>query len=106
MDLFLETTDLRNLVDEVTAILQPLTEAKRLTVSMGVDNVGALVADPGKLRQILVNLLSNAIKFTPYGGHVTIAAHRLPTEMEVSVTDTGIGIPESGLGHIFDEFHQ
>jgi signal transduction histidine kinase len=74
-------------------------------------------ADPARLKQILYNLLSNAIKFTPEGGQVTIAARRAGGAQgsrgaggqqytEVSVTDSGIGIPAGHLERIFEEFEQ
>ena len=55
---------------------------------------------------MLLNLVSNAIKFTPEGGRVTIAARRLSDAVEISVTDTGIGIADSDCEHIFEEFRQ
>src|SRR5207245_2591835 len=65
-----------------------------------------MLADAGKVKQMLLNLVSNAIKFTPEGGSVTIGAVRIKETIEISVTDTGIGISESDLKSIFREFHQ
>jgi signal transduction histidine kinase len=64
------------------------------------------VADAGKLRQMLLNLVSNAVKFTPEGGQVTIGARRLSDSVEISVSDTGIGIAEFEFEHLFEEFRQ
>jgi len=55
---------------------------------------------------MLLNLVSNAVKFTPEGGRVTIGAQRLPNTVEISVSDTGIGIAESEFEHLFEEFRQ
>jgi PAS domain S-box-containing protein len=67
-------------------------------------------ADARKLKQILFNLLSNAAKFTPDGGGITVAAQfsddHPPSFVEISVTDTGIGIPAEFLGKIFEPFFQ
>jgi signal transduction histidine kinase len=63
-------------------------------------------ADLGKLKQMLINLVSNAVKFTPAGGRVTISVHRAAEAVEISVTDTGIGIDESDRKHLFEEFRQ
>ena len=63
-------------------------------------------ADPEKLRQILLNLLSNAVKFTPEGGKVTVAARAVDGMVEVSVTDTGIGIAPEDCEAVFEEFRQ
>ncbi|MCO6493261.1 MAG: response regulator [Phaeodactylibacter sp.] len=66
--------------------------------------------DPERLLQIVHNLLSNAVKFTPSGGKVTLRADRVKPHdlpyLYLSVADTGAGIPEEDLPHIFDRFHQ
>jgi signal transduction histidine kinase len=55
---------------------------------------------------MLLNLVSNAVKFTPQNGRITIGAARLPEAVEISVSDTGIGIAESDREHLFEEFRQ
>jgi CheY-like chemotaxis protein/anti-sigma regulatory factor (Ser/Thr protein kinase) len=65
-----------------------------------------VIADVVKLRQMILNLVSNAIKFTPDGGAVTIHASRVGDHLEISVSDTGIGIAEQDIGRIFKEFQQ
>jgi CheY-like chemotaxis protein/anti-sigma regulatory factor (Ser/Thr protein kinase) len=65
-----------------------------------------MVADPGKLKQMLLNLVSNGIKFTPSGGRVKIAGRRDDKTIEIAVTDTGIGLSEADLALIFQEFKQ
>jgi signal transduction histidine kinase len=64
-----------------------------------------VLADALRFRQIVTNLISNALKFTHEGG-VTIRLLALPSEVEVSVLDTGIGIPPAALQYVFDEFSQ
>ena len=68
--------------------------------------LGAFSADELKFKQILLNLLSNAVKFTPDGGTVSLAAKRIEGAIEVSVTDTGVGIAPQDQAIIFDEFRQ
>ena len=64
-------------------------------------------ADERKLKQILYNLLSNAVKFTPDGGRVELAARGMEGQgVEITVTDTGIGLPEDDLKRIFQPFEQ
>lgn len=63
-------------------------------------------ADPHRLVQILVNLLSNAIKFSPVGGKITVSARRNETNIEISVTDEGRGIPKEMTKVIFNRFQQ
>ena len=91
---------------EVLDIAEPLAARKSIRLSADAEGAGDLVADAGKLRQMLLNLLSNAIKFTPDGGKVTITARRLPQSVEIAVADTGIGISEADRGRVFHEFQQ
>ena len=65
-----------------------------------------MLADAGKLKQMLLNLVSNAIKFTPESGTVTIAVKQVQDSVEFSVADTGIGIAPADQATIFKEFHQ
>ena len=101
-----ETVRVANVVDDVISVAQPLAAKKQLTVSKQVSSNIVLIADAGKLKQMLLNLVSNAIKFTPEGGTVTIAAKQLPQTLEISVADTGIGISAADQGRIFEEFQQ
>ena len=97
------------------ALGDALLEAKRLvtdraaeagvTLTSDIDqSVGWIDADPRKVRQILLNLLSNAVKFTPHGGRVDLRASMSNGNYEISVVDTGIGIPPADQDSIFDEF--
>ena len=63
-------------------------------------------ADPHRLRQVLENLVSNAIKFTPEGGRVEVAIEQHGERLGFRVTDTGIGIDEADLGHLFDRMYR
>jgi CheY-like chemotaxis protein/anti-sigma regulatory factor (Ser/Thr protein kinase) len=76
-----------------------------LTVDCAAD-IGAGEADPGMLRQVLLNLLSNAVKFTPGGGEVSLVARRDGYDLTIDVEDSGIGIAEEDIDHVFDEFYQ
>ena len=77
----------------------------RLELAVGAD-VGDLVGDERKIKQILLNLLSNAVKFTPEGGRVGVRAEQANGTVEVSVSDTGIGISPEDQEAIFEEFRQ
>ena len=97
---------LEPLVDVCLKTVEPMLAGGVVTL---VRNLGAdlppLVTDAEKLKQILFNLISNAAKFTETGT-IEIAAACIGDEMEISVTDTGIGIPPESLDSIFEEFHQ
>ena len=70
------------------------------------DQLGQFVGDERKIRQVLLNLLSNAVKFTPEGGRITIRAAPADGGVEISVSDTGIGIAPEDQEAIFQEFRQ
>ncbi len=69
-------------------------------------DLGVIVADERKFKQILLNLLSNAVKFTPDGGRVAVDASRAGGAVQVSVADTGIGIAPQDQEAVFEEFRQ
>lgn len=82
-------------------------QAERKGILLVADATPGLVrVDPKMLRQVLANLLSNAVKFTPEGGRVDVRVRRDGTDFVVSVSDTGIGIPEEARSRIFEEFFQ
>jgi PAS domain S-box-containing protein len=69
-------------------------------------DAGLACADEPRIVQVLVNLIGNALKFTPRGGRVRVAADRVGSELQCSVTDTGPGVPAEQLAHLFDRFWQ
>jgi CheY-like chemotaxis protein len=69
-------------------------------------NQDIVSADSARLQQVVWNLLTNAIKFTPKGGQVQVLLQRVNSHLELSVSDTGIGIPANYLPHVFDRFSQ
>jgi PAS domain S-box-containing protein len=110
MDLFLETFNLRHMLDEAVATVLPLiTKNENKLETDFPDDLGTVRVDLTKLRQALFNLLSNAAKFTE-GGVVTLAAEKERRHgaewLKLSVTDTGIGIREDKLEAVFEEFSQ
>ena len=64
------------------------------------------MTDPDRIEQVLVILLDNASRYTPKGGTITISARNAKEKIQLSVTDTGCGIPESDLPHIFERFYK
>jgi len=94
------------LEDAVTLVRE---RAGRHGIALDVDidpTLGELVGDERKVKQVLLNLLSNAVKFTPEGGRISLKARRTDGAVEISVTDTGIGIAPEDQAAIFDEFRQ
>lgn len=104
--------DLRVLLRDVTAIFQPLADAKNLTLMCrpSPELADGYVGDPVRLRQIVTNLVSNAIKFTKHGT-VTVDARLSPIaagnpRVEIVVSDTGVGIPKESMSTLFDVYIQ
>ena len=78
-----------------------------VTLDIDVDDrLGECIGDERKIKQILLNLLSNAVKFTPEGGRISITANKTDNGAEISVCDSGIGIPPPEQAMIFEEFRQ
>ena len=79
----------------------------RITLTVQVaDDVGTIEADELRFKQVVLNLLSNAVKFTPDGGRVSVRAYRDGTDLTLTVTDTGIGVPPEDQERIFESFQQ
>jgi len=105
MDLFLETFDVRTMVDEVMATARPLAQKNENRLELEAGAVGTMHADLTKMRQMLLNLLSNACKFTSKGT-VALAVGRTGDDIEFRVSDTGIGLTPEQQGRLFEAFAQ
>ncbi len=100
-------TDLRLLLTESLAVVQPAAAARRIDLSASLgDQPLTVIGDATRLQQIVWNLLQNAIKFTPEGGHVALRLERSPEQARIIVSDTGQGIAPEVLPHIFERFWQ
>ena len=106
MNLYPERIALTESFQIALSTLEPLAKAKAITIDSDSPPGLHLVADPVKLKQMLLNLLSNAIKFTPHGGRVSMHARQVESWIEIAVTDTGIGIADADLSRLFREFQQ
>ena len=108
MTLLSETVNLRKLLSDVVALLKPQFDDKHLDLVLHTeeDVPETIVTDGEKLRQIVINFLSNAVKFTDSGGATIRLASGDSLPVDISVSDTGIGIPENKLGLVFEAFKQ
>ncbi len=99
--------DLSPLLYEVADEVSPLAREAGLVVRVDVPpHLPPLRGSPEQLRMVIRNLLDNAIKYTPAGGVITVAAEAADGAVQVTVRDSGIGIPEEALPHIFDRFYR
>jgi signal transduction histidine kinase/CheY-like chemotaxis protein len=95
-----------DVVAEVLGVVEPLARERGIVLEAKVGPTIRIMADPGRLKQILLNLLSNAIKFTNDGGQVHVSARRQGALVRFEVTDTGIGIAAEDQKRLFVEFQQ
>jgi PAS domain S-box-containing protein len=114
LELQLADCDLSQILDHALQTCAEELVARRLTLieDLAVEGGrGRLMADAPRLTQVFWNLLKNAIKFTPEGGTIALRARRLPVgggpeRIAVEVADTGAGIPQEEIPHVFDAFEQ
>src|SRR3989441_2850247 len=107
VSLQLEVADLAAILGARAEVARAAAAAKGITLDVRLDATPAPVrGDPARLSQVFENLLSNAVKFTSEGGCVRLALERADGHAQVTVSDTGIGIPARVLPDIFDQFQQ
>ena len=106
MDVELEPIELEPLLEEAINQIRPLADAKPLELILDPTPGIWIRADRRRFLQVMLNLLSNAIKFTGPGGSVRVTGARAGRTAEISVIDTGIGIPAQEQNRIFEEFTQ
>src|SRR5882672_2544203 len=99
--------DLCAVIEAAVDAVRPASEAKDIQFETALDAEACTVSgDANRLQQIFWNLFSNAIKFTPAGGRVSVALKRVEDRVQVSVSDSGVGITPEFLPYIFDRFRQ
>jgi signal transduction histidine kinase len=96
--------DLNAIVDEAVHAAEPSARAKSIALTVELDELPEIRGDRARLAQVLDNFVSNAIKFTPMGGSVTVQTCIWPGEIEIVVSDTGMGIPANELPRLFERF--
>ncbi|MEZ4415636.1 MAG: ATP-binding protein [Gemmatimonadota bacterium] len=99
----LEAVDLAELAEQVWAETLEGTERR---ISFSVEGAGVAWADQRAVEQIFANLFSNALRYTPDGGQVRLVIRPGPERLQVSVSDTGSGIPPESLPRIFERFYR
>jgi two-component system phosphate regulon sensor histidine kinase PhoR len=102
-----EKVNLNILAQEVIAQLKPFTLKREVSVNLESDpNLPLITADKERIRQVITNLLHNAIKFTPKGGKIVVSTILNGDSTNLSISDTGVGITEEDLPHVFERFYK
>jgi len=103
----LHQVSLGSIVEAAVDSARPSADVKGIRLKAILSSNSDIVsADSARLQQVVWNLLTNAIKFTPKGGQVQVLLQRVNSHLELSVSDTGVGIPANYLPHVFDRFSQ
>lgn len=106
-DLEMSDVDMRSLLQNVVEKFAPQADKAGVTLRVDVPNgLPAIVGDGDRLGQAFSNLVDNALKFTPSNGRVLLSAQEAGAGIEVSVADTGSGVPNEALPRLFDRFYQ
>ncbi|HET9880761.1 MAG TPA: ATP-binding protein, partial [Candidatus Binatia bacterium] len=107
MELELTSFDMPLAIENARTFVRERATKHGIKLDVMIDQrLGEYFGDERKIKQILLNLLSNAVKFTPEGGQISINARQLNGSVQISVSDTGVGIAPEDQARIFEEFRQ
>ncbi len=106
----IELNDLHGLIDKMILLVSPQTKAKKIDIKRQFDHdIGQVLMDSGKMKQVILNLLSNAVDFSPEGGKIVLVTKNCtekgkPEVIHIEIKDNGPGIPPSHIDSIFDPY--
>src|SRR5690606_14992248 len=96
----------RGLLEHTALACLPAAESRRITLEVDAADAPLILVDPDRMLQVLGNLVSNALRHTPDGGNVWLTANGEKDRVLLRVRDSGSGIPEEDLPHIFERFYR
>jgi two-component system OmpR family sensor kinase len=106
MPLEIKKVNLTQVIEEVLRTAKAAAEGKDIVLSSFLQDVIILDGDEERLKRLFMNLVDNAVKYTRRNGKIVVAAHKEEGFANITVSDTGIGIPDDELSYIFDRFYQ
>lgn len=106
MKLDVQEVDLSALIGSAVGLYEHVAEEKSVAIQVSIPERIAIRGDPRRLRQAVANLLDNAVKYTPAGGRIEVSAQPEPRGVQISVRDTGIGIPADEVPKIWDRLYR
>jgi signal transduction histidine kinase len=103
----IEHLNFSEIIERSIDLLQPQAEDKNISLQVTVDDQFPLIdGNKSSIEALFINLISNAIKFTPSDGLISITLKKHSKEIEIKVSDTGIGIEDKDLNHLFEKFYR
>lgn len=102
----LQQTPLDASIRRASALLAERAAAKEITITLPTATLSPVMADQGRLEQVLVNLLDNAVKFTPKGGRVAVMVSDEGEYLRIAVQDSGMGVPPESIPRLFERFYR
>ncbi|MDD4860446.1 MAG: ATP-binding protein [Candidatus Omnitrophica bacterium] len=98
--------DLSLLIESVTTNMKKVAERKNVRISLEVKKYVEVIGDEKELRQLFLNILDNAVKYTGEGGRINISVEKDNNNATIVIKDSGVGIPQDEIEHIFDRFYR
>lgn len=102
----LKEIDIAGLVQNIVEDIKILALQKNIGVNCLAKNSVPILGDENQLKRLFINILDNAIKYTPHNGSISVDITHADNYVHIAVSDTGIGIPENEISHIFDRFYR
>ncbi len=107
VDVVKQSIDIVGVIEQVIMSLKCMADSKKIMLSNTVSgDIPLLWCHESRIRSLISNLVNNAIKFTPVGGTVSVHLEHKNNRIEICVRDTGIGIPQNEISHIFERFYR